>query len=85
MLGELSLMEKRWLDALERSVLDTSRPFTAKQALAAIKITKTKKGKTMLRIPTRQKVAYILRLSEDYADINTSLHIQSQDKYWVRI
>lgn len=85
MLGELSLMEIRWLNALERSVLDTSRPFTAKQALAAIKVTRTKKGKKMLRFPTKQKVAYMLKLSEDYEDINPSLHIQNQDKYWVRI
>ena len=85
MLGELSLMERNWINALERSVLDTSKPFTASQALAAIKVTKTKKGRRMLRIPTRQKVAYILRLSEDYMDINPNRYIQSQDKYWVRI
>lgn len=56
------------LNAIERSELDTSKPFTAKQVREALSMTGTRNNeKTTLRqIPSTHKLNRIFKKSSDY-------------------
>jgi len=84
-LGRLTQMEVNWLDCLERSVLDTTQPFTPSQGITAMAQTESKKkGRRMLRLPTSRKLSQILRVSKDYIELDTKKEITTA-RYWVRI
>ena len=65
-LGELNQKERNWLNALKRSYLDLSEPFSAKEAAEAIQATPTKKGTRMRYVPHSMKLAMILKKSPDF-------------------
>ena len=51
---------------LERSYLNLCEPFTAKDAVTAIKETPTKKGSRLKDVPTHYRVFVILKKSPKY-------------------
>ncbi len=65
-LGELNRREIAWLEALKRSYLDLSVPFSAKDAVAAIQDTPTKKGTRMRYVPHSMKLAMLLKKSPEF-------------------
>ena len=79
------------LNAIERSELDTSEPFTAKQVREALSMTSTRNNeKTTLRqIPTTSKLNRIFKKSDDYElVINWQRSFTVEGKYknlWRRV
>ena len=65
-LGQLNQKERSWLDALKRSYLDLSEPFSAKEAAEAIQATPTKKGTRMRYVPHSMKLSFILKKSPEF-------------------
>jgi hypothetical protein len=53
--------EQAWITALLTSGLDTSKPFTAKQAVAAIATTPVTKGGKRHQLPNSIKLCYVMR------------------------
>ena len=65
-LYRITRMESSLLSSLERSYLDTSKPFTASQAITAIGLTGNKKGMSFNVKLNSSKLCRIFRKSEDY-------------------
>tara|TARA_R110000744_G_scaffold324754_1_gene430562 strand:+ start:1373 stop:1759 length:387 start_codon:yes stop_codon:yes gene_type:complete len=87
-LGAVTRDEERWLDCLERSEIDTKKPFTATQAARMIAVTPNKNGTILKNIPLPRKLSHVLRKSPRYeallkTDINSTTYwvIKSRDNY----
>ncbi|QDP51865.1 MAG: hypothetical protein GOVbin4206_32 [Prokaryotic dsDNA virus sp.] len=58
--------DRMLLDSLERSYLDTSEPFMASEAIQAILVTGTKKGRSFTIKINTKKLCGIFRKSDNY-------------------
>tara|TARA_B100001778_G_scaffold326962_1_gene324323 strand:+ start:328 stop:600 length:273 start_codon:yes stop_codon:yes gene_type:complete len=65
-IGKLTVHEAQWIDALLRSDLDVTVPFTANQAKEAVVVTPTKKGTRRRITPNSYKMAYVLRKAPQF-------------------
>lgn len=83
-LGRVTRQEANWLDALERSELDTTSPFTGTEAARMVAITPNKKGHIMKMIPIPRKMTRLLIKSPNYVRWNYSKH-KHTTVYWVRL
>ena len=69
-LAKVTTREQLFLDMLERSYLDLTKPFSAKEAVIAIKETPCKKGSRLKDVPTHHRVFVILKKSGKYTMLN---------------
>ena len=69
------------LDSLDRSYLNTKRPFCSAEAVQAILITGNKQGRSFdMKINTR-KLCAIFRKSDEYVEVSKTY---SGKIYWVK-
>ena len=57
---------------LKRSYLDLTKPFSAKDAVEAIKSTPLKKGGMLRNVPTHWRVFSILKRAEGFSQIDAT-------------
>ena len=65
-LAQLTSREAQWIDMLKRSYLDLSKPFSARDAVAAIASVPCKRGGRIKNIPTNYKIFAVLKKSKGF-------------------
>jgi len=68
-LGQLTSVEVMWLDMLKRSNLNLTEPFSAKNAVEAIKHVPLKKGGVLRNVPTHHRIFSILKRAEGFQKV----------------
>ena len=79
-ISRVSKFEQAWIDALFRSGLDLNKPFTAKDAVEAIKLTPLQNGGTRLHTPNSIKLCFVMKKTKMFERI--TMRRGSEKVFW---